>query len=100
MVLIYGTFVALLGLYGYYNTGSMISLYTGGISGLFLLVFSLAMFAQRRYGAYGALLLTLGLTGVFAYRYSISQATTPALMAVFSASMLIYLLTRLSKWRG
>ncbi|OGN65269.1 MAG: hypothetical protein A3E80_00110 [Chlamydiae bacterium RIFCSPHIGHO2_12_FULL_49_9] len=98
-VLIYGTFVGLLGLYGYYGGGSIMSLYAGGSSGIFLAVFALAMFANRRYGAYGALLLTFGLTGLFAYRYSVSAAVIPAIMSVFSGAMLLYLLTQVSKWR-
>jgi uncharacterized membrane protein (UPF0136 family) len=98
-VLIYGTFVAALGLSGYYFGGSMMSLYAGGGSGAFLMLFALAMFAQRRYGAYGALLVTIALTGFFAYRYAVVKGVFPAVMAVVSGAMLLFLLTQTSKWK-
>lgn len=99
VVLIYGLLIAGLGYLGYYQKGSMISLYTGGGAGAILILSSFLMFASLRFGSYIALTATVLLTALFSVRYSMTQNSLVASLAVLSAMMLIYLLAQTTKWK-
>jgi uncharacterized membrane protein (UPF0136 family) len=98
-VLIYAALLMMLGYLGYHRTGSMISLYMGMGFGFLLVLCSLAMFAKNKLGAYLAVILTLCLTVIFAIRYTIVQKPVPAIMAVISGGMLLFLLAQVAKWK-
>lgn len=98
-VLVFGLLIIGLGVLGYIQSGSMISLYSGGGFGILLVLSSFFMFYKMRFGAYAALVLTLALTAVFAIRYSMTGKGLPAIMAVVSGGMLLFLLARTVHWR-
>lgn len=98
-VLIYGILIILFGYIGYEIGGSLISFYLGAGFGALLILSSILMFFQLQAGSYSALLITLALTATFAIRYSKTQAQVPAILAVLSGGMLLFLLTRVVRWR-
>lgn len=98
-VFLYGILIVCFGYYGYHTSGSKISLWSGVGFGGFLMVSALIMMARRKEGVYLAILLTLLLTGVFSYRYSVTTATLSAVLALASGGMLLFLLVRTAKWR-
>jgi uncharacterized membrane protein (UPF0136 family) len=98
-VLVYGLIIIGLGYMGYYQSGSMISLYVGGGFGVLLVLSSILMYFKMRFGSYAALILTLGLTATFAIRYSMTGKGLPATLAVLSGGMLLYLLARTVHWK-
>ncbi len=98
-VLIYGILIALLGYLGYSKGGSEISLYAGCGFGALLVLSSLLMFFKIRFGSYAALALTLALTALFAIRYSMTAKEMPAILAVLSAAVLLFLLAKAVKWK-
>lgn len=98
-VLIYALLLISLGSIGYFKTGSLASIYAGGGFGFLLVLCSLAMFTKNKLGAYIAVVLTAFLTGMFAYRYTLVQKPIPAVMAVLSGGMLLFLLSQISKWK-
>ncbi|MBX7065811.1 MAG: TMEM14 family protein [Parachlamydiales bacterium] len=98
-VLIYGLLIVSLGYLGYAKGGSSVSLYMGVGFGSLLILSALLMFFHIRFGAYAALFLTLALTATFGIRYSITQKQVPAILAVLSGGMLLFLLTRVVRWR-
>jgi uncharacterized membrane protein (UPF0136 family) len=57
------------------------------------------MFAEKKWGAYTALGLTIALTAVFCFRYAASGKNFPAILSVVSAGMLLYLLSRVAHWK-
>jgi uncharacterized membrane protein (UPF0136 family) len=98
-VLFYGLLIASLGYLGYYQAGSVVSLYAGVGFGTLLMIAAILMFFQWHFSAYAALILTLMLTGTFAIRYSITHKGVPAILAVLSGGMLLFLLTRVVIWK-
>ncbi len=98
-VLIYGLIITGLGYMGYYQGGSMISLYVGGGFGVLLVISAILMLFKMRAGSYAALVLTFGLTATFAIRYSMTGKGLPATLAVLSGGMLLYLLARTIHWK-
>jgi uncharacterized membrane protein (UPF0136 family) len=98
-VLIYGLILIGLGYWGYHKGGSITSFYAGGGFGALLVLSSLFMFAQKRFGAYSALTLTLLLTGLFGIRYSITHKNVPAILAVLSGAMLLFLMAQTARWK-
>lgn len=97
-VLIYGLVILGLGFKGY-RAGSLISLYAGMGFGALLILSSILMFFKLRFGSYAALVLTLALTATFAIRYSITHSGLPAILAVLSGGMLLFLLARVVHWK-
>ena len=89
--------IMLLGYIGYKQATSMASLYSGLIFGALLVVSGIGMLAGKKIGAYTALTTTILLTGVFSYRYAATGKGLPAILAVLSAGMLLFLLARLRK---
>ena len=98
-VFFYALIIIALGLIGYFQAGSVASAVSGGSFGILLLISTLFMFMNKKGGFYASLLLTALLAGVFAYRYTISNGSLPALMAVLSGAMLIYLLAQIGHWK-
>ena len=99
-VFLYGLLIVLLGYYGFHKSGSHISLYAGVGLGALLLISTLVMVAGKIEGAYIALILTTLLTGVFAYRYTVTALNIPAILAVVSGGMLLFLLARIARWKA
>lgn len=98
-ILVYGVLLIGLGTAGYYQAGSLMSLYAGGGFGVLLIISSLFIFASQKWGARMALVLTILLTGMFAYRYSVTGKAIPAVLAVLSGGMLLFLLAQCGTWR-
>ncbi len=98
-VLIYGIVLICLGFYGYYDKGSLVSLYMGAGLGVLLIVSATLIYFHFRWGAYMALALTLLLTATFAYRYSATTAAIPAVLSVISGGMLLFLLAQAGTWK-
>lgn len=99
VTLIYGIFLIGLGLIGYVEANSVASLRMGSVFGILVIVTSVAMFKEKIWGLYGALIFTFLLTATFAFRYSHNGRPVPALMTVVSGAILLFLLTRAGKWR-
>lgn len=97
-VLVYGLLIVGLGYLGYQQAHSHISLYVGCGFGLLLIVCAILMFFQKMWGAYTSLALTFILTATFAIRYSMTHKGMPAILAVLSGGMLLFLLARTVKW--
>lgn len=98
-VLTYGLLLIVLGILGYVKAGSAMSLYAGSGSGVILVFCAVLMHYKISFGSYASVFFTLLLTGMFAYRYTVTSKTLPALLAVLSGGMLLYLLAALTKWR-
>lgn len=97
-VLIYGCILILLGYWGYLQ-GSKVSLYSGGSFGLLLVISSLFMFAGKKIGFYGAILFTALLGLVFSIRYAFTGKSLPAILAVLSGAMFLFILLKSAHWR-
>ena len=98
-VLIYGILIGAFGYWGYHQTESLMSLYSGVGFGALLVLSALFMFCNLRWASYLALILTTLLTILFSVRYSMTGKSVPAGFAVFSAGMLLFLLARTTKWK-
>lgn len=98
-VLIYGLLLIGLGYWGYSQTGSQISLYMGAGFGGLLVLCSFLMFANQKMASYAAILLTLALTATFGIRYSMTHKGLPAILAVLSGGMLLFLLAQTARWK-
>jgi len=99
-ILVYGVVIMVLGYIGYREAESLPSLLAGGILGGLLVLCALGMMAHQKAGAYVALAATIVLTGVFSYRYALTGKGMPAILAVLSAGMLLFLLARFGSWRS
>lgn len=97
-VLSYSVVLIGLGYLGYKEAASKVSLYAGVGSGMALLFSSLLLCCKDRLlqkiGAYLSLAITGMLTAVFAVRYSNTGKEFPAIFAVISGVMLLYLLLK------
>jgi uncharacterized membrane protein (UPF0136 family) len=98
VVFAYALLIIALGLIAYVNAGSVVSAIAGGSIGTLLLISALFLFMNKKAGFFAALFLTALLTGIVAYRFTITNALTPAVIAVISAAMLIYLLIQSKHW--
>lgn len=99
VTLIYGLFLIILGYVGYAQANSLTSFRMGSICGILIIVTAIAMFKEKIWGLYGALIFTFLLTAGFAFRYSHVGKPVPAVMTVMSGAVLLFLLTKLGKWR-
>ena len=98
-VLVYGILLIILGIYGYYQADSKISLYAGSGFGVLLTLASFGIFANQKWSAASALILTLLLTALFAIRYSTTGKAMPAILSVISGGMLLFLLAQAGAWK-
>jgi uncharacterized membrane protein (UPF0136 family) len=64
--LLYGLIALAGGVLGFVNKGSKPSLIAGGVSGLLLIVFGAAAWAEKQWAAIGTLVVALALVGRFA----------------------------------
>jgi uncharacterized membrane protein (UPF0136 family) len=99
VLLVYGLVIIGLGYLGYHQSQSMASLKAGMGSGILLIISSFFVFFKYRAGNYMGLIITFLLTAIFCYRYAVSQGSLPAVLAVMSGGMLIYLLVQVGKWK-
>ncbi len=98
ITLIYGFLILVGGVMGHIKAQSRISLWTGIIFGLLLLLSSWALFKGMKLGIYGALMLTACLLALFTYRYIATlKLFPPAIMGLISLVTLIFLLLNLKK---
>lgn len=98
-VFAYGLAIVVLGILGYLLKESLVSLIAGVGFGILLLISSWLMFSHNRAGIYAATTFTFLLTITFSVRYTISQNSVPAILAVLSGAMLLFLLAKLAKWK-
>lgn len=98
-VLIYGLIVGSLGYLGYKEAASKASLLSGLIFGSLLICSSFLLFAKHKLGSYLSVGTTLLLSAVFCYRYFATHKGLPGILAILSASMLVYLLARMARWK-
>lgn len=89
----------LFGYVGYLEAESLVSLWAGLASGGILVLSALGMFAQQSLGIYVSLAMTFLLTAMFSYRYAVTAKNVPAMLAIFSGGMLLFLLARFGKWK-
>jgi len=99
-VLVYGLAMFILGLVGHWKGGSTISLIAGTGFGILLMISSLLMFRHKPVGMYGATIFTFLLTAVFGVRYTITNNHLPAILAILSGGMLLFLLVQVAKWKN
>jgi uncharacterized membrane protein (UPF0136 family) len=97
-VFAYGMAMLILGIVGYWQ-GSLVSLIAGAGFGILLIISSRFMFSHKMSGIYAATAFTLFLTGTFSVRYTVTQKPFPAIMAVISGGMLLFLLAQIAKWK-
>ena len=96
ITLIFGILIFLGGLMGHVKAASTVSLVTGSVFGLFLVLASFGMFRDHLLPAYFALILTLILDAVFTYRWLLTFKFMPSgLMSLISFGVLIALLVLL-----
>jgi uncharacterized membrane protein (UPF0136 family) len=95
-VVIYGIFVILGGLIGYFQARSKASLIAGGISGAILFISGILMLRGTVEAAYLALVVAIVLTGLFGKRFAGKRKFMPAgLMLGLSLLMVIVLMLRM-----
>lgn len=99
IVLIYGMLLMVLGGLGYWYGGSLVSLFMGAGFGFLLGISAIFMFAGKSWAASAATIFTLILTATFAARYTLTSKTVPAILAVLSGGVLLFLLARIAKWK-
>ena len=96
ITLIYGIFIILGGLMGHIKSASTVSLVTGSLFGLFLVLASFGMFRDHLLPSYFALIITLILDAFFTYRWLLTFKFMPSgLMSLISLGVLIALLVLL-----
>lgn len=95
---LYAVIVLVGGCMGYFKAGSLLSLATGGLSGVLLLLCAF-LYARGKQGApYAAAVITGILAFFFLYRFLKTGALFPAaFMSLLSLSMLYWLWTRGSR---
>jgi uncharacterized membrane protein (UPF0136 family) len=94
IVLFYGLLLILLGIIGYYNSGSKPSLIMGGGFGLIMLMSSKFLFSKNKVGIFTSIFATILLTITFAIRFNASGKMLPGVMALASGAMLAFLATQ------
>jgi uncharacterized membrane protein (UPF0136 family) len=100
VTLIYGLFLISMGLLAYFQSHSMVSLRASLLLGVLIIASAIATLMQKIWGLYGALIFTILLTMIFAWRYSAAGSGITALLAVVSGAMLLFLLTCTAKWKS
>jgi uncharacterized membrane protein (UPF0136 family) len=97
-VFVYGIVLIGLGILGYWQ-GSLVSLLAGAGFGVLLIISSRIMFSHKKWGLYVAAICSAILTVTFSIRHSISQKPLPAILAVLSGGMLLFLIAQIAKWK-
>lgn len=91
-VFLYGLVILSLGYIGYKEAGSKASLWCGVGFGILLMLSAQIMRLRQTAGLSMAIGFSTLLTGVFSYRYIKTGKELPAVLAVISAGVLLYLL--------
>lgn len=90
----YAILVLIGGIIGHIKAGSKASLISGITFGVLLLLLSLAMYKEKRYGYYLALGLAFFLDAFFTYRFTLTHAFFPSgmmsLLSLFVAVLLLF----------
>jgi uncharacterized membrane protein (UPF0136 family) len=98
LVFIYGLLILVGGLMGHYKAASCASLTCGLVFGCLLIGSSLAIFLNKNWGQWAALILALILDGFFTWRFSKTLSFMPAgLLSLLSLVMIIILALRIRK---
>lgn len=92
---IYATLLIVFGFIGFYNGRSLISLLSGGVSGLILFGCSFGMKKNRKNYTLGAILCTTLLMASFFFRALASHKTLPIVFASLSLCIFLTLFYRL-----
>lgn len=97
VVLIYGVLLMIGGIIGYAKVGSLVSLLAGGSAGIIAIGSAIAMRREMAAAVWCAIILSLALTGFFAYRFVKTGQIFPAgMMTILSLFVLISLSVRRS----
>lgn len=99
IVFLYGAVLCLSGFMGYWKGNSLVSLVLGGGFGLLLVVCAFLLRQGKRSAAKGALLLTSLLTALFLILYFSKGRPTSGILALLSAAVLFFLVTRFARWK-
>lgn len=83
VILIYGVITLVGGIMGYVKAQSGMSLLTGGVSGLILIIAAYLIHSGNFAGIYISLLISLGLSIFFGIRFSQSWSLMPAGLMLF-----------------
>jgi uncharacterized membrane protein (UPF0136 family) len=93
LVLIYGVLILIGGIIGHIKAGSQPSLVMGIAMSVLLLLSSFAMYKEKKFGYYAAIVLAFFLDAFFSYRFTITHSFFPAgFMSLVSLAVLIMLL--------
>ncbi len=94
-VIAYGIIAMVGGLIGYFQAGSSVSLVSGLVSGVLIILSAVALLRGKLFGYYGMLVMTVILGIFFTIRFLNGFAFMPAgLMLVLSALALVGLLIK------
>jgi len=100
LLLFYALFILIGGIIGHARAGSTASLVMGLVFGILLLIATVAMYSQKRWGTYFALALTFILDIFFSWRYlSTYKFNPPGLLSLLSLSVLIALALHVRKFK-
>jgi uncharacterized membrane protein (UPF0136 family) len=90
-VIVYGIAVAAGGVMGYVEAKSIMSILTGGLAGVLIVIAGFVSASQPKAGYGTAAVLALGLTGFFIYRFATTHKAMPA-MGVIGLSVVMLIL--------
>lgn len=94
----YGIFVLIGGIMGHIKAGSQASLISGIVFGVLLLLSSLAMYKEKRFGYFLAVGLAFFLDAFFTYRFTLTHSFFPSgMMSLASLFVAVLLLFRHKK---
>jgi uncharacterized membrane protein (UPF0136 family) len=100
IVFIYGLLIALGGIMGFVKGGSNISLISGGLFGVALLISSYLISKGQLAAQYVALILTFLLDGIFTYRFAKTLHFFPAgFLSLVSLAVLIVIALKIRRTR-
>lgn len=90
-VIVYGIAVAAGGVMGYVEAKSIMSILTGGLTGVLLIIAGVVSASQPKVGYGAATVLALALLGFFVYRFMSTHKMMPA-MGVIGLSVIMLIL--------
>jgi uncharacterized membrane protein (UPF0136 family) len=93
LMLAYGITLCSMGILGYLQADSMISLISGNLFGLMTIYSSILLFKRKKTAIHTALVLTIVITTLFLVRYQSTHKPIPGIMSAISCivlSVLIY----------
>lgn len=93
-VLVFALFLIVFGYAGYQRTCSLMSVVSGSVFGIALLISCFGMYQKKKWGMQAAMVISALLTVLFAIRGVISEKPVPMILTGLSAAVLILLLIR------